>query len=219
VVLPEDETAFPAGTLVEVAGNGREALAMLQQKSFDIILMDIQMPVMNGIEATNIIRKQEELTNIHTPIVALTAHALRGDREKFLAAGMDDYISKPVDMDNLYESIDRLAHNKKEAQTRLDIENNLNIKNQEFSLDILEKDKSFKEFAAGKAAKIKTSLDNEEYSEAEKLVHLLKVFAQEADITEVKNIAFRMELALRRGDFSQASEIFSNLEKVLAKYI
>jgi CheY-like chemotaxis protein len=206
------------GHNVEVAADGREALSILQQRLFDIILMDIQMPKMNGIEATKILRRQEELTNVHTPIIALTAHALRDDREKFLAAGMDDYISKPVDLNILYRTIDWLVKNEKKVQTRLDVMNNVISEEQEFSLDIIKKEKLFKEIAADKAELIKNNLDAEEYDEAEKLVHFLKVSAQEAEISEVKHIAFRMELALRRGDYNQAHEIFNSLEKALEKY-
>ncbi|MFH2067581.1 MAG: response regulator [Pseudomonadota bacterium] len=87
------------GHTVEIADNGKEAVEIFMNQSFDLILMDIQMPVMNGIEATVKIREQEarkNRTGARTPIIALTANALKGDRKRFLAAGMDDYISKPI---------------------------------------------------------------------------------------------------------------------------
>lgn len=89
------------GCQVEVADNGCEALEALKREDFDLVLMDCQMPEMDGFEATEEIRRLEENTDRYTPIVALTANALKGDREKCLAVGMDDYISKPFGMDQL----------------------------------------------------------------------------------------------------------------------
>ncbi len=86
---------------VEVANNGKEALNLLETKHFDIVLMDIQMPVMNGIEATQKIR--ESKNNI--PVIALTANVLKGDKDKYLNAGMNDYVGKPIETANLYRAI------------------------------------------------------------------------------------------------------------------
>ena len=84
------------GHSVMVAENGLEALAALEKESFDLVLMDMQMPVMDGFEATAAIRKKEETRGNHLPVVALTAHAMKGDREKCLAGGMDGYLAKPI---------------------------------------------------------------------------------------------------------------------------
>jgi signal transduction histidine kinase/DNA-binding response OmpR family regulator len=84
------------GHSVVVAGNGREALEALKKGRFDLMFMDVQMPVMDGFEATRAIRKLEDGSGIRLPIVALTAHAMKGDREKCLAAGMDGYLTKPI---------------------------------------------------------------------------------------------------------------------------
>jgi len=83
------------GHLVVVAGNGREALEVLACQNVDLVLMDVQMPEMDGLEATAAIRAQEQGTNRHLPIIALTAQALPGDRETCLRAGMDVYVTKP----------------------------------------------------------------------------------------------------------------------------
>ena len=97
------------GYMVEVATDGREALRKCQAGGFDLILMDVQMPEINGLEATAAIREMEKNTGRHVPIVAMTAHALSGDRERCLAAGMDGYISKPFRVPELLEEMEELA--------------------------------------------------------------------------------------------------------------
>ena len=89
--------------------NGEEALAAILITSFDVVLMDVQMPVMDGLEATAKIRLGERATMSHLPIIAMTAHAMTGDRERCLAAGMDDYLSKPLSPQRLYEVVERAA--------------------------------------------------------------------------------------------------------------
>jgi PAS domain S-box-containing protein len=96
------------GHRVTVASNGREALAAVQARKFDLIAMDVQMPEMDGLEATNAIRAWEKTTGSHTPIVAMTAHAMKRDRERCMAAGMDGYISKPIRVRELEEVLAQL---------------------------------------------------------------------------------------------------------------
>jgi CheY-like chemotaxis protein len=96
-----------AGATVEVAGNGRIGLNKLAAQAFDLILMDCQMPEMDGFEATRQIRALEVGTNRHIPILAMTAHAMAGDRERCLAAGMDDYLTKPISRDALVRGVAR----------------------------------------------------------------------------------------------------------------
>ncbi len=97
------------GHRVTIAGNGQEAVAALDRTHFDVVLMDLQMPLMGGLEATAAIRKREEAAGGHLPIVAMTAHAMKGDRERALAAGMDEYITKPLDSKRLCETVERAA--------------------------------------------------------------------------------------------------------------
>jgi len=94
---------------VTVVNNGREGLEALEKEDFDIVLMDLQMPELDGFEATAAIREKERETGEHMPIVALTAHAMKGDRERCLEAGMDGYVTKPIDAGKLGEVIDGLA--------------------------------------------------------------------------------------------------------------
>jgi PAS domain S-box-containing protein len=95
------------GHAVTVKGNGREALAALENASFDLVLMDVQMPEMDGFEATAAIREKEKTSGNHLPIIAMTAHAMAGDRERCLEAGMDDYITKPIRQQELTEVLKR----------------------------------------------------------------------------------------------------------------
>ncbi len=97
------------GFEVSVKGDGAQAVEAFSQEAFDLVLMDIQMPEMDGLQATEQIRERERKTGRHLPIVAMTAHAMQGDRERFLAAGMDDYISKPIKAQELYSLIETLA--------------------------------------------------------------------------------------------------------------
>jgi two-component system, sensor histidine kinase and response regulator len=89
-------------------GDGKAALAAWEKEPFDVILMDVQMPEMDGFAATGAIRAKESTANTHTPIVALTARGMKGDRERCLAAGMDAYVSKPVRAAEFIEIIARL---------------------------------------------------------------------------------------------------------------
>src|SRR5689334_7328228 len=84
------------GHRVVVACNGKEALSALEKESFDLIMRDVLMPEMDGLEATAVIRRNETSSGLHQMIVALTAHAMKGDQEKCLAAGMDGYLGKPI---------------------------------------------------------------------------------------------------------------------------
>ncbi len=98
---------------IDIAVNGKEALDKFGTSKYDIILMDIQMPVMDGILATKKIREIESSTNSFTPIIAITANAMSGDRETCLAVGMDDYISKPFQVGELVEKMKNLLAGRK----------------------------------------------------------------------------------------------------------
>jgi len=100
------------GYSVVVAGNGREAVEAFENSHFDVVLMDIQMPEMDGFEATAAIRAKEKLTGQHIPIIAMTAHALIGDQERCISAGMDAYISKPIRTIELFAMIESMVANK-----------------------------------------------------------------------------------------------------------
>jgi CheY-like chemotaxis protein len=103
------------GYAVAVVGDGRAAVDAIKTDRFDLVFMDIQMPEMDGLEATAAIRAHEQRTGEHIPIIAMTAHALNGDRERCLAAGMDGYVSKPIRVAELDRAIERVL-----AETKLE---------------------------------------------------------------------------------------------------
>jgi signal transduction histidine kinase/DNA-binding response OmpR family regulator len=103
------------GHFVEIAVHGQEAVEKYAARKFDLILMDVQMPGMNGFEATACIREKEKTTGNHVHIIAMTAHAMKGDRERCLEAGMDDYVSKPIDSQALYEAMSRASPHRSTA--------------------------------------------------------------------------------------------------------
>jgi CheY-like chemotaxis protein len=101
---------------VEVAGDGHLALQLLATQPFDLVLMDVQMPEMDGLSAAAKIRESERSTLFHVPIIAMTAHAMKGDRERCIAAGMDGYVSKPISAQVLEIEIASVMREAKEAK-------------------------------------------------------------------------------------------------------
>jgi CheY-like chemotaxis protein len=97
------------GHTAVIVASGREALEALEEGTFDLVLMDVQMPDMDGLEATAVIRQRERHTGAHLPIIAMTAGAMQGDKELCLEAGMDAYISKPVNLNELFTAIERVV--------------------------------------------------------------------------------------------------------------
>ncbi|MDH3216721.1 MAG: response regulator [Candidatus Krumholzibacteria bacterium] len=102
-----------------IVGTGRAVLEALERGSFDVVLMDVQMPDLDGFEATALIRERERHRDRRTPIIAMTAAAMKGDREKCLQAGMDGYIAKPIDPDQLYQTLDELASGSEDGGDRV----------------------------------------------------------------------------------------------------
>ncbi len=102
------------GHSVVVAVNGKDAIAALAAQDFDVVLMDVEMPEMDGLEATAVIRVTEKQTDKHVPIIAMTAHAMKGDRERCLDAGMDDYVSKPIRVQKLFETLESLLTDRRD---------------------------------------------------------------------------------------------------------
>src|SRR5580692_3986282 len=105
------------GHSVIVAENGRQALTAIERHKFDLVLMDVQMPEMGGLEATQLIREKEKSTGGHLPIVAMTAHAMHGDRERCIAAGMDGYLAKPIDPKSFLQTVEGISQQVTQSET------------------------------------------------------------------------------------------------------
>jgi PAS domain S-box len=201
------------GHSVTIAGNGKEALSILKDSAFDIILMDIQMPEMDGIQATESIRFMEKGTNSHIPIIALTAYALKGDREKFLSIGMDGYISKPINIENLIELIDRFTQPKDGSIN--DILSSLYGENQDIKGKQSLSDEKVKEMVDGISREVdmlEIAFNNNDLLAIEDTASLIKDMAAKINEESIKRFAFRIQLAARRGNYTEASEIYNGLK-------
>lgn len=206
------------GYSAHAVGNGKEAVQAVSRTHYGLVLMDCQMPEMNGFEATNAIRKLDALTGRHTPIVALTAHAMSQDRDDCLAAGMDDYISKPVTSKKLGEILNRwLEHEpvkfmKKLAEIK-PIAEGSKIIAVPIDLDVFEETyghkagsellKEFVESTTTMLAQISFSLDNQDVSSLRFYVHKLKGSCAAVYATEMVLISREIEEAIKGEDWPE----------------
>jgi len=197
------------GYIVATANNGLEAVDMCEKNSYDVILMDIQMPEMDGIEATKIIRDMDK--HKHTPIIAITGYALKGDREKFLSQGMDEYVSKPINVDELLNAITKcvsLVRNnetKSNASICVDECGEILLRSSEVK-HIDKKDLSILDELSILIKALDDTLMIDDIASMEMLAHKIKNLAGEVGIEELKMISFKIELAARRGDFNKVVE-------------
>ncbi|ATW28659.1 hypothetical protein DCMF_16130 [Candidatus Formimonas warabiya] len=189
--------------VVEVAGNGKEAIDLFHRRDFDLVLMDIQMPELDGIEATRRIREKEGSAR-HTPIVALTAYALQGDRERFLSMGMDEYIAKPIQMEELYYILEKISPAKDDPPKNLPhgvfIDDQGNIvftKKSEFRMD-QDMIPVLREILAC-IEELEPAFQKNDLEAVERIAHKIKVLSNRVNADEIKIMAFKIELAARRG--------------------
>lgn len=187
------------GHQVELANNGQEALMLLQNRPFDLVLMDIQMPQMDGLETTRYIRDKEKNTDSHLPIIALTAHALAGDREKFLAWGMDDYLSKPISWEELYACLEKFVQCPTKKH-QLKLEKNI--------LDFLPR-------AKGGIEGIRKAILHLDEGMLERVANGFKEEALEYGAIDIKNIVFKIQLAGRKGNWEETNNLLEKLENTL----
>lgn len=206
------------GHAVDTAENGMEALNKIQHGNYDLILMDVQMPVMDGLETTRRIRSMEGSNGKHIPIIALTAHALRGDRERFLENGMDDYLTKPLDAQLLLNTIKRWA-NQREISTDSGEPVPANSESKSFwqrpaeNGDLMrELVQLFLQDAPFKIAAIKSALNDNDAESTERIAHAMKSSAAYVGASAIRNLAFKLELAVRKGDLNKAGELVQQIE-------
>ncbi|MGL6487280.1 response regulator [Aeromonas hydrophila] len=207
------------GADVSIAGNGAIALEIVAQTHYDLILMDMQMPVMDGLAATRLLREREDVGQ-HTPILAMTANVMAGDRERCLAAGMDDHIAKPIDPDRLYAALQRWATSfSREVSSRLTASRaspatallpqlralGLNAEtalqrlmhNWEWYRDLLQR---FARQGSQPMESLLAALQANDREEAHRQAHTLKGIAATLGAGSLQEVSARLESALARGD-------------------
>jgi CheY-like chemotaxis protein len=218
------------GHTVVVVENGRQALEALDRETVDLVLMDVQMPEMDGLEATAAIREKEKKTGSHVPIIALTAHAMKGDREKCLAAGTDDYLTKPIRTADLFAAIDRLKNAKSDAPpsatplanetpaSTFDIDAALN--HVEGDRDLLEEIiRIFSDQCPKTMSEIDSAIRTGDLQLLERAAHSVKGSASNLCATGVTQAAAELEASGRSRDHSRCREQFKALEGEVEKLL
>jgi CheY-like chemotaxis protein len=213
------------GHTVVVAGNGREALAALEKDRFDVVLMDVQMPEMDGLEATAAIRREERATGAHVPILAMTAHALKGDRERCLAAGMDGYLTKPVRAESLYQVLECLApegaaegDGATPAGAALDWEAALKrVAGHEELLRQLAQ--LFLKEVGTWVPELRQAVTQRDAAKVRRLAHTVKGSAATFAARPTEEAALRLEGLGRDGDLGGAGEAYAELEQELGRLL
>ncbi len=212
------------GLVVEIANNGKEAVKAVSQSSYDLVLMDVQMPVMGGLEATRLMRADARFANV--PIVAMTANAMQGAKEECLAAGMNDYVSKPIDPDHLIGVLEHwlppyvgesfshdhdFAGNMPEHLPGIDIKTGIKRLdgNQELYLQLL---LNYPIKYAIHVEDIRKAIESDDIGTAERLAHTLKGVAANLSFDKVYDVARNLEQAL----VNQAGEEIDGLLNALA---
>jgi two-component system sensor kinase len=210
------------GHRVQTANNGLEALALLENDSFDLVLMDVQMPEMDGLEAAAAIRRKELGTGTHQPIIAMTAHAMKGDRELCLAAGMDGYLAKPIHANSLYEAVEAISP----AATR-DVESGLasppsdKVLNLDAALrrlggraDMLEQVvKLFFTESAKNLGEIRRAIQARDAKKLRRVAHTVKADADVFGAGPAFAAALRLEIMGKQNHFADAELACANLER------
>ena len=199
-----------------VADNGLKALALLADQKFDLVLMDVQMPGMNGFEATAAIRQQEETTGKHIPVIAMTAHAIKGDDERCLAAGMDGYVSKPIHPEELFRLIAQLAPQPEAAS----VEPADSVIDRSAMLEQVDGDPEllselvilFLETYPVLLEDLRRAIQDQASSRVRDAAHNLRGAVSNFQVTTAVDLAQSLELMGRDGDLKGAEARFTRLE-------
>ena len=216
------------GHTVAVAGNGRKALETLERGTFDLILMDVQMPEMSGYEAVAAIREREKNTGQHIPIIAMTAHAMDGDREKCLAAGMDHYVTKPIDQKRLFEAVESFFVNRRtgeppimnDTKAPLSFDPNVVLRRVDHDHELLREVASlFFEDTPRLLAEVRHAITRGDGKALERSAHTLKGSISNFGARVASEVALNLEQMGRQGDFTRAAELFGQLEEQIALLI
>lgn len=210
---------------VDTANNGYEAIELYEKNYYDVILMDIHMPEMDGIEVTRRIRENERNEGRHTPIIAVTAYALEGDKERFLAMGMDEYICKPIKMEQLFNIINKVLDDKQE-KNQYDFMNNIKLGEDGNIIILDDKRTNFQESDIPifnqiyeKIRELKNVIAKNDFEGIEAIAHDIKKLSDQINAEELKGKAFKIELASRRGDLKEVIENLLSIVNALETYV
>jgi PAS domain S-box-containing protein len=211
------------GHTVSVVGSGTQVLETLEEADFDLILMDVQMPVMDGLEATKAIREREKaVTKGHIPVIAMTAYAMKGDRERCLEAGMDGYISKPIKAQELYETIEHTMRNfEKDGKREPVAATSSPVLDKTRILDRVEGDvELLKEIMAlfledypGLLSEIREAFQQGDPERLEKAAHALKGSVANFTAEAAVQAALKVETVGRSRDLTEAPQAIQDLER------
>ena len=208
------------GHMPLVVGDGREALNAYEAETFDLILMDIQMPIMDGLETTVAIREKEKKSGSHIPIIAMTAHAMKGDMERCLEAGMDGYVSKPVNPEELFRTIEGLGavsgapEETSSADQVMDIE--AAMARVDGDEDLLREIAClFVGSCPELVGQIRDAIDRADGKALENAAHTLKGSVGNFGAKPAYEAALRLEMLGRSGDMSKADEALAALDSAL----
>jgi two-component system, sensor histidine kinase and response regulator len=213
------------GHTVTIAGNGVEALEKATAGDYDLVFMDIQMPEMDGLTATGKIREKEQETSTHVPVVAMTAHAMKGDQERCLEAGMDDYISKPIRRKEVAKVIARVAEKYIVSQDSPEETNPGEVLDQESLMEELDDDldmletmlEIFERDAGERMPKIREAISSGDANTLNAEAHALKGGSGTFFATATYELANQLETMGRENDLANAEATFSTLEKEVEK--
>ena len=212
------------GHTAVVAENGQRALAAARDGSFDAVLMDVQMPRMSGIEVTRAIREAEKATGAHVPIIAMTAHAMKGDRERCLEAGMDAYVSKPIQAGELFRAVEGLAvppgrlkeDGGKERPRARGLEPASLLDRFGGDTMLLRRlVRIFLDDCPRMVSKIKKAVAAQDPESLAKAAHGFKGAVSNFGATEVREMARQLEAQARRHDLAAARQISQRLEAAI----
>jgi len=208
------------GHTVMVVANGRDAVLMLEEQEFGLVLMDVQMPEMDGFEATRVIREKEASTPKHIPIIAMTAHAMKGDRERCLAVGMDGYIAKPIRPAELLAEIERFSRRPEPSTPMAPSPPRVDCIDWQAAWANLEGDRNllselalmFLSDLPQQMEAIHLAVVNRRDHELERLAHRLKSSVGNFAAKPAFEAAFHLEKIALQGDFELASQALEALE-------
>jgi two-component system, sensor histidine kinase and response regulator len=228
-----------AGVIVDVTNNGKEAVEAVTNLYYDAVLMDIQMPIMGGYEATSLIRNNEKYKDL--PIIAMTAHAIQGAKEECLAAGMNDYVSKPIDPDHLFSVIKKwikpiIENNKQqmkrtneiadENKTDIELPKSMSGINIESGLNRLCGDRklyrklliAFSESYSSSAEDIRKAIEQSNMDIALIIAHTINGVAGNLSAYDIHNIACKLETAISQKDKEKYASLLNELDTALQSF-